>query len=299
MNVKINTNNAEMIQFESENFPLKITPAQVDFEGAKALRAKVEEVVAGWDKIVVTAESYDADKKTRAELNRFKRELDKRRLQIVRKANEPIDQFNKELKELSGLAKNAADHIGEGLKYFDDKAKKDKHQLNLKRLGAIAQEYEIPLQKLEYSAKWDNKSVSWSSIEKEARQQFEALVKQDKARKEAIKVIQDKAEGYTKPGIAATPYIDMLDYKSLPDILNQMDGDHEYLLEQSKRQAENKRKALEALEQRGDKYFDAETGEVVDKVYSITLKLTGTKEQLTQLSNFIKDWGIKYEKVGQ
>ena len=97
--------------------------------------------------------------------------------------------------------------------------------------------------------------------------------------------------------MSANPYLQMLDYKSLPDVLTQMDNDHDYLIKQAKQQEENRKKAIEALEQHGDKYVDAKTGEVVDKVHSVTLKLTGTKEQLTALSNFIRDWGISYERV--
>ena len=189
------------------------------------------------------------------------------------------------------------DHINEGIKAFDEKARKDKHQQNLIKLGEIATEYGVALQKLEYNPKWDNKSTSWNTIEEEARQQFEAVLEQEKARKEAEQVIANKANKYTKPAMSTNPYLQMLDYKSLPDVLTQMDTDHEFLIRQAKEQKENHKKAIEALEQQGDKYVDAKTGEVVDKVHSVTLKLSGTKEQLTALSNFIRDWGISYERV--
>ena len=97
--------------------------------------------------------------------------------------------------------------------------------------------------------------------------------------------------------MTANPYLQMLDYKSLPDVLTQMDNDHKYLIEQAKQQEENRKKAVQALEQHGDKYVDAKTGEVVDKLHTVTLRLRGTKEQMTALSNFIKDWGIDYERV--
>lgn len=113
----------------------------------------------------------------------------------------------------------------------------------------------------------------------------------------AEQVIANKANEYTKPAMTASPYLQMLDYKSLPDVLTQMDNDHEYLIKQAKQQEENRKKAIESLEQHGDKYVDAKTGEVVDKVHTVTLKLTGTTDQLTTLSNFIRDWGISYERV--
>lgn len=287
----------DLIRFENEDFPISFKPAEVDFPNAAALENKVDDLVKGWDTYVVTPESYPYDKKTKAELNHIRKALNDRRKEITKEANQPIDDFTALIKRLDLKIKNAVDHINEEIKVFDEKARKDKHQQNLIRLGEIATEYGVALQKLEYNPKWDNKSTSWKTIEEEARQQFEAIVEQEKARKEAEQVIANKANEYTKPAMTASPYLQMLDYKPLPDVLTQMDNDHKYLIEQAKQQEENRKKAVQALEKHGDKYIDAKTGEVVDKLHTVTLRLRGTKEQMTALSNFIKDWGIDYERV--
>ena len=287
----------DLIKFENEEFPISYTKAEIDFQGYPALDAKVDAMTKDWDKYVVTAESYPYDKKTRAELNRIRRALNERRKVIVKESSQQITEFNTKVKGLDLKIKGVVDHLSEGLKTFDDQARKDKHQQNLLRLGELAKEYGVALQELDYQDKWDNKTTSWTTIEEEARQQFEAIVEKQKARKEAEQVIANKANEYTKPAMTASPYLQMLDYKSLPDVLTQMDNDHEYLIKQAKQQEENRKKAIESLEQHGDKYVDAKTGEVVDKVHTVTLKLTGTTDQLTALSNFIRDWGISYERV--
>ena len=287
----------DLIKFENEEFPISYKAAEVDFQGYEALDAKVDAMTKDWDKYVVTAESYPYDKKTRAELNRIRRALSDRRKVIVKESSQQITEFNTKVKGLDLKIKGVVDHLSEGLKTFDDQARKDKHQQNLLRLGELAKEFSVALQELDYQEKWDNKTASWGKIEEEARQQFKAIAERLKARKEAEQVIATKASEYTKPAMTASPYLQMLDYKSLPDVLTQMDNDHEYLIKQAKQQEENRKKAIESLEQHGDKYVDAKTGEVVDKVHSVTLKLTGTTEQLTALSNFIRDWGISYERV--
>ena len=287
----------ELIRFENEDFPISYKKAEIDFQGYPALDAKVDAMTKDWDKYVVTAESYPYDKKTRAELNRIRRALSDRRKVIVKESSQQITEFNTKVKVLDLKIKGVVDHLSEGLKTFDDQARKEKHQQNLLRLGELAKEYGVALQELDYQDKWDNKTTSWTTIEEDTRQQFEAIVEKQKARKEAEQVIATKASEYTKPAMTASPYLQMLDYKSLPDVLTQMDNDHEYLIKQAKQQEENRKKAIESLEQHGDKYVDAKTGEVVDKVHSVTLKLTGTTEQLTALSNFIHDWGISYERV--
>ena len=287
----------ELIRFENEDFPISYKKAEIDFQGYPALDAKVDAMTKDWDKYVVTAESYPYDKKTRAELNRIRRALSDRRKVIVKESSQQITEFNTKVKVLDLKIKGVVDHLSEGLKTFDDQARKEKHQQNLLRLGELAKEYGVALQELDYQDKWDNKTTSWTTIEEDTRQQFEAIVEKQKARKEAEQVIANKANEYTKPAMTASPYLQMLDYKSLPDVLTQMDNDHEYLIKQAKQQEETRKKAIEALEQHGDKYVNAKTGEVVDKVHSVTLKLTGTTEQLTALSNFIRDWGINYERV--
>ena len=287
----------DLIKFENEEFPISYKAAEVDFQGYEALDAKVDAMTKDWDKYVVTAESYPYDKKTRAELNRIRRALSDRRKVIVKESSQQITEFNTKVKGLDLKIKGVVDHLSEGLKTFDDQARKDKHQQNLLRLGELAKEYSVALQEIDYQDKWDNKTTSWTIIEEDARQQFETIVEKQKARKEAEQVIANKANEYTKPAMTASPYLQMLDYKSLPDVLTQMDNDHEYLIKQAKQQEENRKKAVEALQQHGDKYVDAKTGEVVDKVHTVTLKLTGTTDQLTALSNFIRDWGISYESV--
>lgn len=287
----------DLIRFENEDFPISYKKAEIDFQGYPALDAKVDAMIKDWDKYVVTAESYPYDKKTRAELNRIRRALNDRRKVIVKESSQQITEFNTKVKDLDLKIKGVVDHLSEGLKTFDDQARKNKHQQNLIQLGKLAKEYGVALQELDYQDKWDNKTTSWTTIEEDARQQFEVIVEKQKARKEAEQVIANKANEYTKPAMTASPYLQMLDYKSLPDVLTQMDNDHEYLIKQAKQQEENRKKAIESLEQHGDKYVDAKTGEVVDKVHTVTLKLTGTTEQLTALSNFIRDWGISYERV--
>lgn len=160
----------DLIRFENEDFPISFKPAEVDFPNAGALENKVDDLVKGWDTYVVTPESYPYDKKTKAELNHIRKALNDRRKEITKEANQPINDFTALIKRLDLKIKNAVDHINEGIKVFDEKTRKDKHQQNLVRLGEIATEYGVALQKLEYNPKWDNKSTSWKTIEEEARQ---------------------------------------------------------------------------------------------------------------------------------
>lgn len=287
----------ELISFQNQEYPIAFKQAEINFPNYEDLKNNVEEIAGRYDGYVVTPDSLPYDKKTKAELNKIRKSLSERRLEIVRQASQPVDQFNQNIKDLDKIIKSAVDQINTGIKAFDEKAKKDKYQQNLVQLGKIAQEYGISLQKLEYDPKWDNKTAKWSSIEQSARKQFEEIAEKEKAEKDAQQVIIDKADSYTKPAMIPSAYLAMLDYKPLSEILKQMDSDHDYLIKQAKLQAETRKQEIKDIKKQGDKYIDSQTGEVVDKVHTVTLKLTGSLDQLKALSNFIKDWGISYEKV--
>ena len=287
---------ASLITFD-QDFKVGFKPAEIEFKDYEALKAKVEGTVKGWSDYVVTAESYPSDKKTRAELNRIKKALNDQKIKINNQVTGSVKEFNEQIKYLVNEIDIATNKLSEGINFYKDKEKKERHQQNLIQLGKIAQDYGIDLQKLEYNSKWDNKTASWTNTEKEARSQFEALKKEQQAKEEAQQVIIDKANSYTKPAMTPSSYLELLEYKSLPDILKQMESDHEYLKQQAEKQAERKRKEVQSIEKKGDKYINAKTGEVAKEVYSLTLELTGSKEQLSALSRFIKDWGIAYKRV--
>ncbi|MES5121185.1 DUF1351 domain-containing protein [Lactobacillus gasseri] len=287
----------DLIRFENEDFPISFKPAEVDFPNAAALENKVDDLVKGWDTYVVTPESYPYDKKTKAELNHIRKALNDRRKEITKEANQPIDDFTALIKRLDLKIKNAVDHINEGIKVFDEKARKDKRQQNLIRLGEIATEYGVALPKLEYNPKWDNKSTSWKTIEEEARQQFEAIVEQEKAGKEARQVVINKVSDY-KLIMTTDPYLEMLDYKSLPEVLTQIDNDHKHLVEQAKQQEEDRKKAVQALELHGDKYINTETGEVVSNLTSVGLKFTDKSQKITELLRYIEAKHVNCEALG-
>lgn len=89
----------------------------------------------------------------------------------------------------------------------------------------------------------------------------------------------------------------MLNYKDLDQVLVQMAHDHEDAVNQEKQRQIENRKATEAVERRGDKYVDTNTGEVVDSVHSMSLRFYGSKDQLDKLVKYARKLNISFEKV--
>lgn len=295
------TTTKDLIKFDNEELPINLEPAKIDFPKHEELKKRVDRLTDSLKDYVVTAESYEQDKKTRAELNRIQKTLSKKRIDIFNEAIAPANEFKQEISQLEKQIKIVSDKIGEGIKHYTDKEKEAKFQEIKLRLGNLALKYNVSIQLLGDIRKkdnqfnhWLNKSCSWKRIETEAENFFKSEAEKATAKADAQKVVIDKANNLLfKSALPISPYLEMLDYKSLPDVLNQMDND----LKSVKKQKNQQKKAMQDIKKHGDQYIDTNTGEVVDTVHSMTIKFSGTIEQFKALLQYAESNNISYERV--
>lgn len=295
------TTTKELIKFDNEELPVTLEPAKIDFPKYEELKMRVTKLTNSLKDYVVTADSYEQDKKTRAELNHIQKTLSKKRIDIFNEAIAPANEFKQEISQLEKQIKIASNKIDEGIKYYTDKEKEAKFQEIKLRLGKLALKYSVSIQLLGDIRKndnqfnhWLNKSCSWKRIETEAENFFRSEAEKATAKADAQKVIINKANNpLFKSALPISPYLEMLDYKSLPDVLNQMDND----LESVKKQKKQQKKAMQDIKKHGDQYIDTNTGEVVDTVHSMTIKFSGTIEQFKALLQYAESNNISYERV--
>lgn len=165
----------ELIKFDNEELPINLEPAKIDFPKYKELKKRVDQLTDSLKDYVVTADSYEQDKKTRAELNRIQKTLSKKRIDIFNEAVEPANEFKQQVSGLEKQIKYASDRISEGIKHYTDKEKDAKFQEIKLRLGNLALKYNVSIQLLgdirekdNQFNHWLNKSCSWKRIETEA-----------------------------------------------------------------------------------------------------------------------------------
>lgn len=298
------TTTKDLIKFDNEELPINLEPAKIDFPKYEELKKRVNKLTDGLKDYVVTADSYEQDKKTRAELNRIQKVLSKKRIEIFNEAVAPANEFKQQISGLEKQIKCASDRISEGIKHYTDKEKDEKFQEIKLRLGNLALKYNVSIQLLGDIRKkdnqfnhWLNKSCSWKRIETEAEEFFKAKAEKQKLKATLNQVVIDRAKSYDKPTISPNPYLEMLNYKDLDQVLVQMAHDHEDAVNQEKQRQIENRKATEAVERRGDKYVDTNTGEVVDTVHSMTIKFSGTIEQFKALLQYAESNNISYERM--
>lgn len=298
------TTTKDLIKFDNEELPINLEPAKIDFPKYEELKKRVDQLTDSLKDYVVTEGSYEQDKKARAELNHIQKALSKKRIEIFNEAVEPANEFKQKISGLEKQIKYASDRISEGIKHYTDKEKDAKFQEIKLRLGNLALKYNVSIQLLgdirekdNQFNHWLNKSCSWKRIETEAEEFFKTKAENQKLKATLNQVVIDRAKSYDKPAISPNPYLEMLNYKDLDQVLVQMTHDHENAVNQEKQRQIENRKATEAVERRGDKYVDTNTGEVVDSVHSMSLRFYGSKDQLDKLVKYARKLNISFEKV--
>ena len=298
------TTTKDLIKFDNEELPINLEPAKIDFPKYEELKKRVDRLTDSLKDYVVTEDSYEQDKKVRAELNHIQKTLSKKRIEIFNEAVEPANEFKQQVSGLEKQIKYASDRISEGIKHYTDKEKDAKFQEIKLRLGNLALKYNVSIQLLgdirekdNQFNHWLNKSCSWKRIETEAEEFFKTKAENQKLKATLNQVVIDRAKSYDKPAISPNPYLEMLNYKDLDQVLVQMAHDHEDAVNQEKQRQIENRKATEAVERRGNNYVDTNTGEVVDSVHSMSLRFYGSKDQLDKLVKYARKLNISFEKV--
>lgn len=288
------TESKELIALDEKevSFPVNFAPAQIDFTGYNKMKDQIDQLHEGLENYDVTKENLKEAKSTRAKLNKLKKAIESRKVEIKKKAEAPIKDFNDKVESLVAEIDDSSSKISDGIKGFEDQEKQARHEKNLKHIKAICELAEVDPAKIKYQSSWDNKSYSKTKFETEVDQQI-ALIQQEQAQlADNIKIVSEKAEGL---GLPADHWIKELDEQPLSFVLNAMTEYKEDLDAVSKAQKETKLNELRDLKKQGDKYIDPETGEIKDKVISLKLEVKGTPWQMKQLQSFLKGNGIEYQ----
>lgn len=278
----------------SLTFPVNFAPAQIDFSGYSKMKDQIDQLCEALDSYDVTKSNLKEAKSTRAKLNKLKKAIKARKIEIKKKAEAPVKDFNDKVEGLIAEIDDSSTKISDGIKVYENKEKQERHQKNLKHIAAVCELAEIDPSKIKYQSNWDNKSYSKTKFENEVDQQI-ALIQQQQAQyADNVKIVSEKAN---ELALSADHWIKTLDGHSLSEVLDAMTDYKSDLEAVSKAQKEAKLDALKNLKKQGDKYIDPSTGEIKEKIISIKMEVKGTKWQMEQLQSFLKDNDIEVHSL--
>ena len=276
------------------DYTVDYQPVPIKINNLEGLQASIAQYVSRYSNLVITEDNLTDSKQVRAKLNKLKKALDDRRKEIKRNYSQPLREFETEVKKLEASIDMIIDPIDEGLGELEVQRREQRKADVMDLIAEMAPNYDVEVDEIEFDPRWLNKSISNKQITQEVASSM-TVVKQAK----------DKLATATT---MITKYAQAVDVDPIPWIDQLKQGqDVQYLLQAIDRQVESakERERQRELKQQlaaehqqetsTGKIVDTDTGEVVS--LTRTLKITATKDQMWELSSYMKKNGIKFEAV--
>lgn len=296
------------MNFELEKPIEELLPKQIGFN-VEELKPWIEESIAKYQGMVVTADTIKEAKEDRAKLNKLRSSIEDERKRIKREWNKPYTAFEKKVKSLVGLIDKPIENIDGQLKTYEEHRKAEKQDAiqtlfdeNVNDLKDL-----ITLDRIA-NPKWLNASYGMNAIEEE----MVAALNDIRGNRLLIPDICPGYEDY-----AMDYYLKTLDIVATKTEYERYKAAQEKIVAERKAREASKQKALEAKAQQKAKEAEkvqqqdrpaAKTQpvaqpvletpqEAAEAVYQLDFRVWGTADQLQALKAFMRTKNIKFGRV--
>ena len=131
------------------------------------LKEQITKEAANYENLIYTPEQVLKEGKAdRAKLNKFIKALSDERIRVKKDYMKPLEVFEGKVKELEGIAKNAANNIDYQIKVAEEQRKEEKRGKIIELFGNTAFPDWVKLNMI-FDARWLNSSVTLAAITKE------------------------------------------------------------------------------------------------------------------------------------
>lgn len=267
-----------------------VQPGQLTIENKQALDALINEVATKYDGQIVTEDTLKEAKSSRAELNKYAKALDRKRIDKKKEYMKPVEDFEKEVKGYVATLKKQVSMLDEGIQYFKDKQLEERKAKVQEMITEVAEANGVDPATVELQNSWLLKSATKAKTMSEI---VEAVQKQKRINKD----IEMITEYCAKLDLPKTRYVEIARDFDYWEAKKAADSDHEELLQQKEAERLAKQALVEQekekLVEANGKQIDSETGEVVRELQIVSFKLKGTKQDLDNLAVAIKNSAIE------
>lgn len=213
---------------DTAKYPLAYVPAKIDFSGQKKLEQDIDKIVELFSGEEVTADYAKQARRERAHINKIISAIKESQQRVVGVVASDIlkweDGNKKQIKRLEELSNN----LKNGIDKWAQIEKEDKHKQNLIHIkkmlesNGYGESYIPKIEKDFYNSKWDNKTFSFATFEKEVNQIISKFKDDDSKHAEDVQIIVNTCQK-TKSRLGAEHWIEELDSgKSLKVVLEKI-----------------------------------------------------------------------------
>lgn len=290
---------------------LDFTPATLDMTNYDELKKEVEKYADRYNGLVFSRDEKTGANQARSELKALYDAIENERKNVKSVYNKPLQEFEKQIKALTDLINKPLNDIRDGLKVIDE-AEKEERAFALKTLlETKLEEVELSIDEIEIDGKWLNKG-NWTAklnpttkLESEIDNAIAQTLK-EKQRKEAeVKILTEfcKAQGIEPAG-----WTSQLEHRTAMEVIELINLDKERRKKLDEELAQKKKEHDEFIARQQQEAQEAEqfaeemkaTQQTISEptaIFSASLKIYGTSEQLNALNDFIVSQNMRVEEI--
>ncbi|RHW51296.1 hypothetical protein DS831_04550 [Bombilactobacillus bombi] len=284
-----------------QDFGINYQPPILTISNYEGLQKQLEDELTNFNNLVITESNLKSIKKTKAQLNSLKKQLDGKRKQVKREYNIPYNEFKAKIDGLIGQVDQVFIPIDKGVKELEEKQREERKQHVLELINEMAPEYDVKPEDVPFDPKWTNKSLSELQRTRDIAESLQTLRREQKlavANRQLI-IAHVKDKGMSE----AESWLQLLDNgQEVQEVINAIDRTAQKIADDAERKQKEK-EAQEAIARANQvttddgRVIDETTGEIVAKHYHLVLAFDGTDKELRNLLNQLKANGTKYSIV--
>ena len=282
----------ELSNIKVEDYSVKFVPAVIKINGIEKLASLIDSNISKYQNLAVTADNVKDAKKIKANLNKLKKALDGKRLEIKKANAQPYLNIEKQIKGIESSINEVVEPISHAVKELDDQEKEARHEWVNSLIKEMASTRDIEPSEVEFNPLWLRKSMSKHAIEKDLDDVMRQIITAHKAIETNVDLVKQLCEAKNiEPDAFVVQAKNGQPADELMESIQQAEKARELRLDAKK--AHDRVIASKQVKV-ADKVIDKVTGEVVSNIYN--LEISTTDQKMESLRNYLDNNNISYKE---
>lgn len=277
------------------------------------LKTAIKQSLQEYKGLVVTEDTLSGCKAAQKELASLRTKIDTYRKDKKREAEKPIKAFEEQCKNLIGLVEQVEAPIKEGIKVYDDRKREEKRVAAEEIIANVAienglnEKYRAQLTVLD---KYMNLTAKKKDVQDDVETRAFALKAAQDREEELLNIIQMEIDSQNNR--IKTSKLTMQDFSYMISrgmetaaILNAIKAQGQKIYDAENAPKEDPKpepvaeEPKEAPEEAQKPVVEEPKTMAAPKMFTVTVKMVGTSEEMKTVSQFLKDNNISYELLEQ
>lgn len=282
----------ELSNIKVEDYSVKFVPAVIKINGIEKLASLIDSNISKYQNLAVTADNVKDAKKIKANLNKLRKALDGKRLEIKKANAQPYLNIEKQIKEIENSINEVVEPISNAVKELDDQEKEARHEWVNSLIQEMASARDIEPSEVEFNPLWLRKSMSKIAIEKDLDDVMKQIITAHEAIKTNVELVKQLCEAKNiEPDAFVVQAKNGQPADELMNAIQQAEKAREFRL--NAKMARDRVIASKQVKV-ADKVINKDTGEVVSSIHH--LEINTTDQKMESLRNYLDRNDISYKE---